>query len=45
MEERNLQIKRDNEKSRAKTVWFHVALAVGAIALAILTVFVINLNR
>jgi hypothetical protein len=45
MNDRNLQTRRENEKDKTKAIWMQIGLILGAIALAVLTVFVINLNR
>ena len=47
MNDRNFQPANDNgeSKSKAKVFWKHVGLIALALGLAVLTVFVINLNR
>lgn len=46
MVDKNFQQRPDGgEKSKAKTFWKHVGYIALAIVLAVLTVFVLNLNR
>lgn len=42
---RNNQPNNDSEKNKAKIFWKHVGLVAIALTLAIVTVFVLNLNR
>ena len=45
MENRNGSFNGNEEKSKAKIVWKHIGLIVLALAMAVVTVVVLNLNR
>jgi hypothetical protein len=42
---RNNQPNNDNEKSKAKVFWKHFGFVALALLLAVVTVFVLNLNK
>ncbi|MBQ8427040.1 MAG: hypothetical protein IJX16_04705 [Clostridia bacterium] len=42
---RNNQPNNEGEKSKAKIFWMHVGFVAMALVLAVVTVFVLNLNR
>lgn len=42
---RNTQINNESSTNKTKTIWKHVGLIALALVLAVVTVFVLNLNR
>ncbi len=42
---KNNQPNNDGEKNKTKTIWKHIGLIALALVLAVVTVFVLNLNR